>query len=193
MFDGLCWSVTAESEVGRTGVGPTWSWLSVDGPVAHFGPSDYTELALVLADGLDGHIGIPPTSLRDKAIKITARPLHLQGSMDADHGWHAYGLPAEWTHVETLSANKKLHWRLDLRDQHAYNMADCLFLPLKAAKKGLLIEGIIITPSPAGEGLFERCGEWEAIWRKEDPESRDKYRAAVDVIMRLPEQTVMVI
>lgn len=84
--------------------------------------------------------------------------------------------------MEELAGTKEIHWRLDLRNPHAYRMADCLLLTLRAAKQSFLIEGPLVTPSSVHDGVFERCGAWEVTWRKEDPGSIDKYRAAVMLI-----------
>ena len=190
MLDGLCWSVIAESAASRTGFGPTWSWLSIDGPVGYFGSHERNHLAVVLPEQSSEDLDGLPTDLHGKAIKITARPLHIQGVMDSHVG---YDQPVEWARVEELAGTKKIHWRLDLRNPQAYRMADCLILPLRALQHSLMMDGLLVTPSPVLESVFERCGDWEASWEKEDPGSIDEYRTALDVTMSLPQQAGMLI
>jgi len=195
MFNGLCWTVVSESKVGRTGVGPTWSWLSVDGQVIYYPEPrhalpEYVNLALVVTEGLSKYLDGHPLDLHDKAIKIVARLLHGQGAVDSDHG---YCLVVEWGHAEVLPKPWKIHWRLDLRDPQRYNMADCLFLPLQTDPQASMIEGIMVTPSPTYIGLFERCGDWSIYLQERMGHSKDAYRSAVNRTLSLPQEAVIII
>jgi hypothetical protein len=193
MFEGMYWSVAAETEVTRTGVGPTWSWLSVNGSVVHYGASENTELAIIHAETAKANLESLPTDLRDKVITVVAHPLHAQEVEDTQYG--LLSQPAEWSHGDgSTSLTERIHWRLDLRDLDAHPVTECLFLPLRAGTKSPSMQGIVVSPSSAHAGFYERCGDWDILqWQKREDGASDGYRCALDIIRSLPQEALAIV
>ena len=149
----LLWKVEpSRTESRRTGLSPSWSWLSITGGVypAPFTPPYGKYLAEI--EGVDGEDRTVP--MRLSCLRLRLGPLKYRSRYEAPEGWPSRSFRV-W---EDMSGS--------LPDE-TYVLPLLLMAGLLA--KSPAVEGILVSPSRLCAGAYERVGSFtQHMWKDAD-------------------------
>ncbi|KAK0755048.1 heterokaryon incompatibility protein-domain-containing protein [Schizothecium vesticola] len=147
----LLWGIKASSiETRRTGLSPSWSWLSITGGV-HFTPfTSSHDKYLAEIKGVDGEDRTVP--MRLSCLRLRLGPLRDIGIHEAPEGW----------------PSRNFFARKDMRG----GLPDEVYilpLALTVDSEYTAVEGIQVTPSRLCPGAYERVGPFtHSMWNDAD-------------------------